>query len=80
MVTYKTTQCIDFLTRTYKTMTGVFLFRDCKKVNISILFQKVCLGWKLSPITNRRAGLKKKSPEWKKIAKLIDGGISGDIY
>ena len=31
-----------------------FLFRDLKYVSISILFQKVCLGWKLSPTINRR--------------------------
>ena len=43
--------------RIYKTKhntVGPFLLRDRKKVSISILFEKVCLGWKLSPISNRR--------------------------
>ena len=43
-----------------------------KKMSISILFQKVCLGWKLSPIINRRGvGI---SMSWvEKIEKLISG-------
>ena len=40
------TQCAGFFTR--------FCFlRDRKKVNINILFQKACLGWRLSPIIGR---------------------------
>ena len=34
----------------------LFILRDRKKVSISILFQKFCLRWKLSPIINRRGG------------------------
>ena len=34
----------------------LFILRDRKKVSISILFQKFCLRWKLSPIINRREG------------------------
>ena len=34
------------------TTDGLFLLRD-RKVNKCMLFQKVCLGWKLSPIINR---------------------------
>ena len=34
------------------TTDGLFLLRD-RKVSICMLFQKVCLGWKLSPIINR---------------------------
>ena len=37
---------------TKHTTDGLFLLRDCK-VSICMLFQKVCLGWKLSPIINR---------------------------
>ena len=50
------TQCAGFFNRTYKTKPttdGSFLLGDCKKVSTRILFQKVCLSWKLSPITNR---------------------------
>ena len=34
------------------TTGGLFLLRD-RKVSICMLFQKVCLGWKLSAIINR---------------------------
>ena len=59
MLTYKTRQCVGFFTQTYKTkqntiQTRPFVLRDCKKASISILFQKVFLGWKLSPIINRQ--------------------------
>ena len=58
MLTYKTKQnSIRFFTRTYKTKhntDGPFIYRDLKKVSVSILSEKVCLGWKLSPIINRR--------------------------
>ena len=37
---------------TKHTTDGLFLLRD-RKVSICMLFQKVCLGWKLSPIINR---------------------------
>ena len=37
---------------TKRTTDGLFLLRD-RKVNICMLFQKVCLSWKLSPIINR---------------------------
>ena len=37
---------------TKHTTDGLFLLRD-RKVRICMLFQKVCLGWKLSPIINR---------------------------
>ena len=56
------TQCAGFFTGTYKTKhntDGSLLFRDRKIVSISILFRKVCLGWKLSPIINRRGGWNK---------------------
>ena len=40
------------------TTDGSFLLRD-RKVSICILFQKVCLGWKLSPIINSwRVGIR----------------------
>ena len=50
------TKCVRFFTRTYETKhntDGPFIYRHLKKVTISILLQKVCLGWKLSPIINR---------------------------
>ena len=53
------TQCAGFFTRTYKrkhNIDGTFLLRDYQKVSISILFQKACLGWKLSPTIKRRGG------------------------
>ena len=37
---------------TKPTTDGLFVLRD-RKVSIYMLFQKVCLGWKLSPIINR---------------------------
>ena len=40
---------------TKHTTDGLFLLRD-RKVSICMLFQKVCLGWKLSPIINRWGG------------------------
>ena len=49
------TQCTGFFTRTYKakpTTDGLLVLEDRKKFSTSILFQKVCLGWKLSPIIN----------------------------
>ena len=57
------TQCVGFFTRTYETKHTTdepFLLRDCKKASISILFQKVCPGWKLSPIINRWLDWNKK--------------------
>ena len=47
--------------------------QDLKKVSISILFEKVCLGWKLSPIINRRGGWNKNVLGRKKVEKLISG-------
>ena len=44
------TQCVGSFTRTCKskhTADGSLILRDRKKVTTSILFQKVCLGWKL---------------------------------
>ena len=41
------------LTKQNTMQTRPFLFPDCKKVNISILFPKAFLGWKLSPIINK---------------------------
>ena len=35
---------------------GPFIYRDLKKVIISILFEKVCFVWKHSPVINRRGG------------------------
>ena len=37
---------------TKHTTDGLFLLRD-REVRICMLLQKVCLGWKLSPIINR---------------------------
>ena len=54
------TQCVGFFTRTYKTKytkDWSLLFGDRKKVSVSILYQKVCLGWNLSPIINRLGGV-----------------------
>ena len=39
--------CLHELTKQNTIQTG-------KKFSISILFQKICLGWKLSPTINRR--------------------------
>ena len=53
------TQCTGFFTLTYKTKPttdGSLFWGDRKKVSTSILFQKVCLCWKLSPIINRWGG------------------------
>ena len=59
-----------------------FLLRDHKKVSISILFQKVFLGWKLSPLINGGVGGWaavgiKNVLVGKKIEKLISGA---DVY
>ena len=35
---------------------GPFIYQDLKKVIISILFEKVCLGWKFSLIINVGGG------------------------
>ena len=57
-------QYVGFFTLTYKTKHNMLaslqelarqygravLLEDRKKVSISIFFQKVCMGWKLSPI------------------------------
>ena len=59
ILTYKTTQCVGFLTQTYKrkhNTEGPFVWKNRQKVRINILVQKICLGWKLSPITNRQGG------------------------
>ena len=51
------TQCVGFSKRPYKTnhnTDGPFLLQDRKKVSVSMLFQKVCLGRKLSPIISRQ--------------------------
>ena len=51
------TQCTGFFTRTYKTKPttdGLLVLEDRKKFSTSILFQKVCLGWKLSSIIYMR--------------------------
>ena len=45
---------------------GSFLFQDCKKVSISILFQKFYLAWKTSPIIINRWGLEEECHGWKK--------------
>ena len=49
---------LAFLLRLTKqnTTDGYVLLRDRRKVSTSILFQIVFLGWKLSPIINRRGG------------------------
>ena len=48
------TKCVGLFAQTYKTKntTDRSFLRDRKDVSISILFQKVCLSWKLSPIIN----------------------------
>ena len=52
-----------------------FLLRDRKNVSISMLFQKVFLGWKLSPIINRReVGIRMSGVE--KIKTIISEGTS----
>ena len=43
---------IHELTRKY-TKDGSLLSRDRKKISISTLFQKVCLGWKLPVETEK---------------------------
>ena len=51
------TQCVDFFGQTYetkRTTDGSLLLRDLKKASRSVLFQKVCLGWKISPTINRQ--------------------------
>ena len=52
---------------------GPFIYQDLKKVIISILFEKVCLGWKFSLIINVEGGLEVGlGMSWvKKIEKLI---------
>ena len=57
ILTYtKNTQCVDFFTQTYKTKhdtdEAIPLARSQK--NQHIMFQKVFLGWKLSPIIYKR--------------------------
>ena len=52
---------LDF---TKHTTDGLFLLRD-RKVSICMLFQKFCLGWKLSPIINRW-GVGIRMSWWKK--------------
>ena len=47
------------LTKQNTLQTGHYFCEIAKKVSISILFQKVCLGWKLSQIINRLWGWKK---------------------
>ena len=74
------TQCVGFFARTCKTkhtMDGSLLFRDRKNASISILLQKVCLGWKISPIINRRGDWNKNVLGGKKSEKLICGGEEG---
>ena len=55
-----------------------------KKVSISILFQKVCLGWKLLPIINKGGGGVGKRMSWGgKIEELARGmsiGYSREKY
>ena len=46
------TQCVGFFTLTYR--RAVIFTRS--QVSISVLFPKVCQGWKLSPIINRWGG------------------------
>ena len=52
---------------------GPFIYQDLKKVIISILFEKVCLGWKFSLIINVGGGGEVGlGMSWvKKIEKLI---------
>ena len=67
------TQCASFFTGTCKTEHNTdrpFILGSCKNVSISILFQKVRLSWKLSPIINRRGG-GWNNPGRKTIEKLI---------
>ena len=71
------TQCVGFFAQTYKTKhtkEGSLLFQDRNKVNIGILFQKVC---------RRRVG-NKNVLGGKKNEKLISGegelGDGGDVY
>ena len=59
---------------TKKTHTGgPFIYQDLEKVIISILFEKVCLGWKFSLIINVGGGeeVGLGMPWMKKIEKLI---------
>ena len=78
--THKTTQCVGFFAGTHKTKHNTdspFLLRLRKKVSISaLLFQKVCLDWKLFRIINRRASLNKNVLGGKKLEKLISGETS----
>ena len=73
--TWKTKQCVSFFTQTNKKKHtgGPFIYQDLKKVIISILFEKVCLGWKFSLIINVGGGGKVGlGMSWvKKIEKLI---------
>ena len=69
------TKCVSFFTQTNKKKHtgGPFIYQDLKKVIISILFEKVCLGWKFSLIINVGGGGEVGlGMSWvKKIEKLI---------
>ena len=63
-------QCVRSFARTYKTKhttDGSLVLRDRKKVIISILFQKVRMGWKLFPIINNRGAWNKNDLGGKKL-------------
>ena len=71
------TQCVGFFTQTCKmkhSMDKAIIF----KFSISILFQKVFLDWKLSPINNRPGG----QEGWTKnvLCEKIEKLIRVDIY
>ena len=85
------TQRVGFFAKTYKTkhtIDGSLLLQDRQKVSMSVLFQNVCLGWKLSPIINRwrgeeemRVGIRMSSVEKKRKMNYSGGGRGGfDVY
>ena len=74
------TKCVWFFTRIYETKHNTdrsLLYRDLKKISISILFEKVFLGWKLSPIINEQGNWNENVLGRKKLKNLLAGC---DVY